>query len=111
MLDIMIVVLNLMAFGFLIIGIEHEGEQPYWNIIMTFISGILFLVLAGMTSVIETPYEIFNATSGNIETGFHKYYTGDLILFYYFCFIPTSMYFIDLILHKQLVRLFKYFKG
>jgi hypothetical protein len=107
MLDILFIIMNLVAFIFLYAGIEYEDDHVYWNAIMIFISWVLFLWLSATSTAIQIPYEIYNSTSGAIETGYHVYYTGDLMLVYFACFIVTLMYFLDLVFHVQLVKLFK----
>lgn len=107
MLDIMFILFNLFAFLFLYIGIEYETEHVYWNAIMIFFAWLLFLVLSGWSTSIQIPYEMYNATSGNIETGYHIYYTGDLIFVYFSFFIASFLYFLDLLFHQQLIKLFK----
>jgi hypothetical protein len=107
MLDILFIIMNLVAFAFLYLGIEYEDDHVYWNAIMIFISWILFLWLTATSTSIQIPYELFNSTSGAIETGYHIYYTSDLMLVYFSCFVVTFMYFLDLIFHVQLVKLFK----
>jgi hypothetical protein len=106
MLDIIFILFNIIAFLFLFIGIEHETEHVYWNIIMMFFSWLLFLVLLAFSTNVEIPYEMYNATSGKIQTGFHIYYTNQLMLVYFMFFIATFAYFFDLIFHQQLMKLF-----
>ena len=107
MLDILFIIMNLVAFILLYMGIEYEDDHVYWNAIMIFISWVLFLWLSATSTAIQLPYEMYNATSGAIETGYHVYYTGELILIYFVFFIVTFMYFLDLVFHVQLVKLFK----
>ena len=107
MLDILFIIINLVAFTFLYLGIEYETEQVYWNVIMVMFSWILFLWLAATSATIQIPYEIYNATSGSIQTGYHVYYTGELMLVYFGFWVASFMYFFDLVFHKQLVKLFK----
>jgi hypothetical protein len=97
----------IIAFLFLFIGIEHESDHAYWNIIMMFFSWLLFLMLTAYSTNIQIPYEMYNASSGKIESGFHIYYTGDLLLVYFSFFIATFAYFFDLMFHQQLIKLFK----
>ena len=111
MLEIIFILFNIIAFLLFFIGIEHEEDHPYWNPLMMMFSWILFLVLLGFSTKIEIPYEMFNVTSGSIQTGYHIYYTGDLILIYFGFFIATFLYFLDLVLHQQLSKLFKRFNG
>ena len=109
MLEIMFILFNIIAFMLFFIGIEYEGEHMYWNPLMTMFSWILFLVLLGYSTKIEMPYQMFNVTSGSIQTGYQTFYTGDFILIYFGFFIATFLYFLDLVLHQQLLKLFKRF--
>jgi formate hydrogenlyase subunit 3/multisubunit Na+/H+ antiporter MnhD subunit len=66
MLDIISIILILLAIILMLYSISER------NISFCIIDAILWLILAlFMLQGIEIPYEIFNATSGNIETGVH----------------------------------------
>jgi hypothetical protein len=107
MLEIVFILFNIIAFLLFFIGITHEEDHPFWNIIMTMWSWILFLVLLAFSTSIEIPYSMFNATSGFVQTGYQNYQTGVLIYIYFAFFIPAFVYFLDLVFHKQLIKLFK----
>jgi uncharacterized membrane protein len=71
MLDIIAIILIFLAILLTIYGINER------SIAFTLISAILWLIIAlFMLQGIEVPYEMFNATSGNIETGVHVIQTN-----------------------------------
>jgi len=70
MLDWLFIILLVLAILFVLISIEFD-LGIYWNIIMILSSIIIFFTLAASVMDIESPYSIYNATSGNIETGYH----------------------------------------
>ena len=90
MIDWVFVLLLMMAFIFVGLSILRDNGF-FWNTVFILVSIILFLVLAGGIMDIETPYQMYNATSGNIETGYHHFYKVEMVylsyLFYMFAVI------------------------
>ena len=71
MLDIIAIILILFA---IILTLYSITER---SIAFTLITAILWLIISlFMLQGIEVPYEMYNATSGNIETGVHKIQTN-----------------------------------
>ena len=70
MLDWMFIVLLMIAILFTILSIVTDWGI-FWNVVFIIGAIILFFTLAGSTMYIETPYTMYNATSGNIEEGYH----------------------------------------
>jgi formate hydrogenlyase subunit 3/multisubunit Na+/H+ antiporter MnhD subunit len=71
MLDIIFIILFLFNIILLLYSIPEK------NLPLLLISAITWLILAlFLLQGIEIPYEMFNATSGNIETGIHKIQTN-----------------------------------
>ena len=70
MIDWIFIVLLMIALLFTILSIVTDWGI-YWNVVFIIGSTILYLALAGGVMSIETPYTIYNSTSGNIEEGFH----------------------------------------
>ena len=71
MLDIILVILILFAIIMMIYSILERS--PAFSII----TAILWLIIAVfMLQGVEVPYEMFNATSGNIESGVHTIQTN-----------------------------------
>jgi len=71
MLDIIAIILILLAIILMIYGISER------SILFTFITAVLWLIIAlFMLQGIEVPYQMYNATSGNIETGVHTIQTN-----------------------------------
>lgn len=51
---------------------EYEGDFPlYWPLMFTLLDTIIWFVLASAVFELEIPWEMYNVTSGNIETGIH----------------------------------------
>jgi len=51
---------------------EYEGDFPiYWLLMFTLLDTIIWFVLASAVFELESSWEMYNATSGNIETGIH----------------------------------------
>jgi hypothetical protein len=66
--------LIILAFLFMVLGITKFKEQDYlWSFTFTLLSTVIWYILAVSIMELEVPYEMFNATSGNIETGVHTY--------------------------------------
>jgi len=72
MLDWMFAFLMFLAILFIILSIEYDFGI-YWNVIFILTSAMLFYLLAASIMQIEIPWQIFNATSGNVETSYHTF--------------------------------------
>lgn len=84
MLDVLLVVFTLLAFILLFMSkVMQDLEEPYWSPVLAFISMFLFFLLAFGVENIEIPWQMYNVSSSQIETGVHVY-TNDweLIRFY-----------------------------
>jgi formate hydrogenlyase subunit 3/multisubunit Na+/H+ antiporter MnhD subunit len=89
MLDIIFIILFLFNIILMIYAISEK------NLPFLLISAILWLILAlFIIQGIEIPYEMYNATSGNIETGIHKIQTNLDPLSYLFTAIGLVMFII-----------------
>jgi len=56
----------------MLLSVEYYREKNYfWAWVFTLLCMTTWFFLAGSTLEIEKPYQMFNATSGNIETGIH----------------------------------------
>jgi len=74
MLDLLFVLFLLMFVIFLIISIEAERHGDYfWAMVCAFLCIGITLVLSVTVMEIHQPYEMYNASSGTIETGYHNY--------------------------------------
>ena len=54
--------------------ITEYTQHEYWTIIFTFLSMSMWFICAFGVLELQIPYQIFNATSGNIETGYQTYH-------------------------------------
>ena len=74
MLEWFTVMLIILAFMLMLLGIDKFKEKNYlWSFTFTLVSTVIWYILAASIMEAEVPYEMFNATSGNIETGVHVY--------------------------------------
>jgi len=61
-----------MAILFLLIAVEKMREKDwFWSFVFTLLDTVIWFILAASILEVETPYEMFNATSGQVETGIH----------------------------------------
>jgi len=72
MWHIMFIMLLLFAILLMIFSIQLENH-PFWNVIMAITSVPLWFILGLANMEIEIPYEIYNASSSQIETGSHVF--------------------------------------
>lgn len=87
MLDIIFIILAFLAILLLFYSISERG------IAFTLIDSLLWFILAlFLLQGIEVPYEMFNSTSGNIETGVHVIRTNLDPLSYLFMGIGAIMF-------------------
>jgi len=87
MLDIIFMLLLVFTIILMLYGISER------NLAFVFLCGVMYLVLALFTlQGIEIPYELFNATSGHIETGVHNVQTNLSPLSYLFMGLGAIMF-------------------
>lgn len=70
MLDWLFIMLLVIAILLLLITI-FDDLGIFWNSTFIIISIVIFLTLGASVMDIESPYSLYNATSGNIEEGYH----------------------------------------
>jgi hypothetical protein len=75
MLDVLWILLFITAFVLIIIiaDLEYHEYPIYWCLMLTLLDVILWFLLAGAVFEIEIPYELYNISSGAIETGTHTF--------------------------------------
>jgi len=73
MYELTFALLLVTAIIMLLLGLSLEGYHDYWHIIAIGISFIIFLSLSAAVMNIEIPYQMYNATSGNVETGYQTH--------------------------------------
>ena len=95
MLETLFIILVIISIILLLITLAEDNE--YWTIVGATICCVLFMVLALGCVQLERPYEIFNSTSGAIETGIHSY-TNEVTIYTSYVFLiffgATLFYFI-----------------
>jgi len=70
---------------FIIADLDYNDYPVYWCLMLTLLDTIIWFLLSGATYEIEQPYQMFNATSGNIETGIHIVTSKVSVEISYFC--------------------------
>ena len=83
MLDITFILIFILAIIFLLVGIELEGTHDYWFPICIGFSAVCWFSLAFGVMDIEIPYQMYNVSSSQIETGYQVHGT-DYSLSYFF---------------------------
>lgn len=87
MLDVILVILILFAIILMIYAIMERSPA------FVIINAVLWLIIAlFMLQGVEVPYEMFNATSGNIESGVHNIQTNLEPLAYLFMGLGAIMF-------------------
>lgn len=87
MIDIVMIILILFA---IIVMLYAMVER---SIIFIVLSSCLWIIIAALTiQGIEVPYQMFNATSGNIETGMQTVKTNLEPLAYFFGLLGIIMF-------------------
>jgi hypothetical protein len=60
----------------LVAYMEYDEDFPvFWIIMFLILDSIIWYLIAGAVIEIEIPWQMFNGTSGNIETGVHMFTT------------------------------------
>ena len=68
MIDWMFAIFIMITFLFMYLAVEHH-DDTFWGAMFTIIDIILWFFLSATVLEMETTYQIYNATTGNIETG------------------------------------------
>lgn len=93
MLDIQYIILIILAFVLMYMGIEFEREHDYWNIVMIFLSSIIFFALTFGTLNIEQPWQMYNLSSEQIETGYQVYGMEYSLMYLWFLFAMVNWFY------------------
>ena len=93
------VLLLILACFFILLSVYAElVGHYYWNVVGIFVAIGIFLILSVGGMEIESGYQLFNATSGNIETGYQTYfYIPELSYFWIGMAAVCIIYFLTLI--------------
>lgn len=87
MLDVILIILILFAIILMLYSIMERSPA------FTIITAVLWLVIAlFMLQGVEVPYELYNATSGNIESGMHNIQNNLMPLSYLFMGLGAIMF-------------------
>jgi len=70
MLDWLFIMFFVIAVLFILLVLTTDFGI-FWDVVFILGSIIIFFTLSASVMYIESPYSIYNATSGNIETGYH----------------------------------------
>jgi len=106
MLDWLFIMLLVLTIILTLMSIEFD-LGIFWNITFITISMILWLLLAASIQEIEIPYQMYNATSGNIETGYHIFSSpiSPYLMYLFFMFAAIMLiYFVGYILGPAIMK-------
>jgi 4-amino-4-deoxy-L-arabinose transferase-like glycosyltransferase len=98
MLGWMFVIFFIVAIFFILLSIFVPEEEPYWKITFIVLSAVIFFVLSLSNLTIETPYQRFNSTTGNIEVGYDVYVSESNTYMSYFYMLMGSLSMIYLVI-------------
>jgi len=76
MLEIVFILLLIIAVLLIIFAIEYH-DNSFWELVFIVLDIPLWFILGLSNMQIERPYEMYNASSGQIETGIHTVYSPD----------------------------------
>ena len=100
MLDWLFIMLLVLAILLVLLSV-FENFGIFWDTTFLILSIILWFTLGASIMDIESPYTLYNATSGNVETGYHTVQSSvSPYLSYLFMFMGAVMiiYFVGYIL-------------
>jgi hypothetical protein len=84
MLDWIFILLIMLAILFMILSIEFYGQDNYWNIILIPLTISLWFIIAILTTGgIQTPYSVYNSTTGNTTLWYDTYAPAEFIYLSY----------------------------
>lgn len=91
MLDWMFIIFFIIAIFFIILSIMLPEEEAFWKILFVVLPMILFFVLALSNLEIETAYQTYNSTTGNVEVAYDKYVSESNTYMSYFYMLMGSL--------------------
>jgi len=95
MLDWFTAIIIGIALIFMFTGFYMIREEDYfWSFILTLLATVTWYIMAASIMEMETPYQLFNNTSGNIETGVHVYNSKIAPQMVYYFYMLASITFI-----------------
>lgn len=99
----MFIIILALAFIFMLLAIEFE--DTFWKNVWILLDIVLWFFLAVSVMEIEIPYQFYNATSGQLETGY-QVFTGKVGVYlpYFFVMFASIMmvYFVKVIFGESL---------
>lgn len=72
MIDWMFVMFLIAAIIFMMLALEYHDEK-FWCVTFTLVDTVMWFLLAASVLEIESTWQMYNASSGNIETGSHVF--------------------------------------
>jgi len=85
MLDWMFMLFVVIAVIFIFLSITLSENEPFWKILFITLSSVMWFILALSNLNIETPYTLYNSTTGITEMEYSPYIDeGSLYLTYFF---------------------------
>lgn len=91
MIDWMFLILIIAAILFLLLSIEYQ-DNKFWGVTFILLDTVIWYLLAASVMNIEVPYQAYNVSSGQIETGYHILMTHDnTVMVLFFAMFGTIM--------------------
>ena len=84
MLDWMFLIFMVVAVFFIALSLYTSNEEAFWKIMFMVLATVIWFILALMNLNIETPYSIYNSTTGNTTMGYSPYIDESSIYLSYF---------------------------
>ena len=106
MLDWLFMLFLILAIILFFVSIAQD-LRVFWNTTITIIDILLWYILAAAIMQIEIPYQIYNASSSQIETGHHTFtspISPYIMYFFYMMATITFIYFVAYILGPAIYK-------
>ena len=106
MLDWLFILLLVFAVIILLIVVTNDFGV-FWNTVFIMIDIMVWYLLSASVMVIEIPYEIYNVSSSQIETGYHTFtspISPYLVYFFMMFAVIMMIYFVGYILGPAIYK-------
>lgn len=107
MLDWIFIMILITAILLTLLSIISDGYGTFWDISIIALAILLWFLLAASIQEIEIPWQMYNATSGNIETGYHTFSSpiSPFLVYLFIAFaIVNIVYFVGYVFGPTIVK-------
>jgi len=111
MIDWMFIIILMFAFIFMLFSIVFEDK--FWKTTFIVVDIFLWFLLAATVMEIEIPYTAYNATSGQLEDGYHVFTgkVGVYLPYFFAMFASIMIIFFVKVIFMDLVGSYEDYKG